>query len=224
MMRANFIDKKGVIDQIITSVIVLFAVFFLMAIFVIVSGNIGEITGTSNQAKALASGATGSRVLADLFLSDEMEIVSTDEMARGGQGKSIVRVVDALTQRINYYRVREGSGVPQPEAIAIFKPLEDFFDKSYSCDGQNELLLIASSVKGDSKSIYMEYPSKKWSKGGEGLMRSIGKGSGNERGKFLYDLHESVNYNDFKNGLKNGYYAYHLKDSAYIFIKENKKC
>ena len=39
------VNNRGQVDQAITSVIVLFAAFFLMAIFVVVSGNIGKLLG-----------------------------------------------------------------------------------------------------------------------------------------------------------------------------------
>jgi hypothetical protein len=40
-------DRKGQLDQTITTVIVLFIAFFLCALFIVVSGNIGNVRGSN---------------------------------------------------------------------------------------------------------------------------------------------------------------------------------
>lgn len=215
MKKRILYNKRGVIDQAITSVIVLFAVFFLMAVFVIVSGNIERITGTSGTAKALAEEEADSRVLADIFLSDEIEI----------NGKKSL-VAEAFTEAVSSYRARELNNAPQDYATGIFRQALLYFDQKYSCGQQNELLLIADAVKGtvidpSTKKSYIEYPSAKWPDGK--APRYLESWTEKERDKFLYELHKAASTTSLRGGV-NGYYVYNLKDSAYLFIKENKKC
>lgn len=58
MMFRGMKNKRGVVDQIMTSVIVLFGVFFLMGIFVTVSSNIGKIVGHGGNTPSVYAGSS----------------------------------------------------------------------------------------------------------------------------------------------------------------------
>jgi len=88
----NFVfikGNKGQIGQIITSLVIVFVVFFLMLTFVIVSNNIAGLIGLfdeddtkgvfrTQRIAEISSEKIGSRVLMDLFLSDRVEFNGND--------------------------------------------------------------------------------------------------------------------------------------------------
>ena len=211
------LGKRGVLDQIITSVVVLFAVVLLMGIYIIVTSAVGRVEEV--KARPTSQATVMSRTILELFLADSVDI--------DGQKKL---VKDAVVDSFGKYRLRERDGVPRSEAIAIFKPFEELFDREYSCNGQNELLLIAIPVTAGElgstpgKIAYLDYPLRKWSTSGEGLPRNLAENSANERDRLLYDLHNSFNIKDINNGGKDGYYFFHVKESAVLIVKVNKKC
>jgi len=145
--------KRGVIDQTITSIIVFFGVFFLMAIFVIVSGNIGKIVGSSQRAEISINEEIGSRVLMELFLADEVEI----------EGK-IMSVKEALDELFSIEKIVNNEVLKK-----LTTALRDKFDKEYSCSGVNKLYIgIRRELRDDTMranflgysfvAYYLDYP------------------------------------------------------------------
>ncbi len=141
-MKKFFGDRRGTIDQAITSVIVLFAVFFLMAIFVIVSGNIGKITGTNSEAQKAISGQVDSRVLTELFLSDEITV--------GGERILINEAIKKMVFETDDDKISD-----------IGKAIKEKFHDDYSCGKSNHLFVVYEKIKPRSVSdyiIYIDYP------------------------------------------------------------------
>ena len=125
------IYRRGQLDQIITSVIVLFAVFWLMVLFVNISANIGKvekvISGNNLDAEKFSSPIkrAESRALLDMFLSDDIEIA--------GEKVNVREVLSAL--------VAADSASDKTQAPNFAKGIEKLFAEDYSCNGRNVLIV-----------------------------------------------------------------------------------
>ena len=110
-------NRLGVIDQIITSIIVLFVAFFLSVIFVTISSGVAKVAGIEGGDAPLASKVADadSGVLTDLFLSDYVVVDA---------GK--ISVKDALIA------LAQGIGDDNYKSAII-----NVFDEKYSCGGKN---------------------------------------------------------------------------------------
>jgi hypothetical protein len=142
------IGKKGLAGQIIMSVVIVFAVFFLMLVFVIVSSNIAGVLGILEKDKVdeeftvLSQERINSWVLMDLFLSDSVKI----------NGKEI-GVQRALMRFIGEDEKPEPGSFPGAELRQV---LIDKFSEGYSCDGKNSVIFEQSGPAG--KLIILKYP------------------------------------------------------------------
>jgi len=78
----RFISRRGQVDQIVTSIIIVFFALFLSGVFVVISSNIAEITAheppEAREATVSASGS--SQALLDIFLSDEI-VIGTNSLS-----------------------------------------------------------------------------------------------------------------------------------------------
>ncbi len=207
------IRKRGQIDQVITSVIVLFAVFWLMVLFVNVSANIGKVKETvfgreNEEVPAFSSSAeeANSRALLDFFLNDDVLINNEN-----------VKVGEALTRFIDLLRGAPNNEVPVSEREAFLIPIEELFDKSYSCSEKNELYLVMDSSGG--RLLHLDYPDRRFSKASDGLARVIFADSDREKDSLLYSLFSAEKSEDTK-----GYAVFKLEGNARIYIKENVRC
>lgn len=111
--------RMGQIDQIITNLVVFFAVFFLMFIFVVVSGNIGALR--INDKIDSVSYPIAEKIILESFLIEEIDY-------EGG-----IFVVEAF-QNI--------SRVSKDEKIVLAKMIEERFQEVYSCGDRNKLAFL----------------------------------------------------------------------------------
>ena len=205
--------KRGQIDQVITSVIVLFAVFWLMVLFVNVSANIGKVKesvfGRENEeVPAFSSSAeeASSRAMLDFFLSDDV-IINNES----------VKVGEALTRFIELLREAPNNEVPVSEREAFLIPLEELFDEAYSCSEKNELYFVMDSAGG--RMLHLDYPDRRFSKPSDGLARVIFADSDREKDSFLYALFSVEKFEDTR-----GYAVFKLEGNARIYVKEKVRC
>jgi len=207
------INKQGQIGQIVTSVVIIFVVFFLMLIFVIVSSNIAGVLGLlekgagPGEVVADSSQAIGSRVLMELFLSDQVEI----------DGEKVL-VIDAL-ERI--YNLGKSNLVGW---LDIAEVLEEKFAEDYSCNGENILIfsrLVASpggfggaEFSIESYKVFIRYIEAEGDFSDVAQYFSYGKGGINKP------------YPQTYLGYKDGYYTRKLEGfpNSRITVKENIRC
>ncbi len=144
-------DRKGQLDQTITTVIVLFIAFFLCAIFIIVSGNIGNVRGSNSgiEAPVITIANSQSEVLYGLFLTDFVTLTSG----------STISVQEALLRVNRSVWEKKWS---DHEGFESLSALNNLFLKKYSCDSGNQLFLLvkdpsASAAKGK-YGMYLSIP------------------------------------------------------------------
>lgn len=150
------VNRKGEIGQTLTTIVVLFIVFFLMTFFVIVA-SISGLVGSKDAGRYSELGnsleESRSRVLLELFLTDEIE-------GRGLRDK--VLVSQALEMIV--------SGDERKNSIMA--TVEEKFEEEYSCGGKN--ILIFSSLGGGNDiagrlDLHIEFP--------EGVTETFGRSS-----------------------------------------------
>lgn len=120
--------KRGQIDQILTSVIVLFVVFVLMVFFVIVSSNVGSVGDLIGQDSEASSSVphvekVESRVLLDTFLSDTV-------------------LIDNRQISIRDLAIHAATTSDEAQATLYAQEVESLFNTKYSCGGNNRFVLI----------------------------------------------------------------------------------
>jgi len=203
-------NNKGQIGQIITSLVILFVVFFLMLIFVIVSGNIAGVLGLlekdarPGEFVAPSSQAIGSQVLMELFLTDSVEI----------NGENFL-VVDALREIID---------ADEDRAKILAQAIQDMFHEDYSCEEKNVLLLVkytTCGLRGDPCALsYLDYPN----------IRVNENNFPAREGEVIGYSEIFGSYPQNKEGEKEGYYTKSIgKTSKFgeeflLTIKENVRC
>lgn len=151
--------KRGQIDQILTSVIVLFVVFVLMVLFVVISSNIGSLRQTFSFSRDTPVNlfgppqeAVNSRVMADLFLSDSVLI--------DGSHVSVTDAFEIVSKAVQTYSVND------KRALDTLNALQTLFENQYSCGGVNHFSFMVRNPIGSSKIgsywMYVDYPVLSW--------------------------------------------------------------
>ncbi len=150
--------KRGQIDQILTSVIVLFVVFVLMVLFVVISSNIGSLRQTFSFSRDApihlfsSQQAVNSRVMADLFLSDTVII--------DGSRVPVTDAFEIVSKAVQAYSVND------KKALSTLNALQTLFESRYSCGGVNHFSFMVKNPMGSSKIgsywMYIDYPVLSW--------------------------------------------------------------
>ncbi len=157
-------NSHGQIDQIITSIIVVFVAIFLSGVFLGVSSNVAQVAGYSstNLSASTLENKGNSRALLDVFVTDSVLI--KDEL---------VRVYDALPL------------LAGPEGLVISQEIESLFEQRYSCGGLNAFAIrvldsFSRSTRGTDVSFegtrvttYIDYPFQHVSSESFGLSEDI---------------------------------------------------
>lgn len=145
-------DNKAQIDQIVTSLIVLFLAVALSILFVIISGYVALAKGSGVQkafeAPYVLSGE--SRAFGNLFMTDYIEVL-------GGK----VAVTDALSIVASAVKQKK---LNDEYSLALLNSLQNLFMENYSCDKRNELYLLVrdpSDGTGKKYGIYLRLPTDK---------------------------------------------------------------
>lgn len=140
-------NSHGQIDQIITSIIVVFVAIFLSGVFLGVSSNVAQVAGYSSTSHDFIahydSGA--SRAIFDTFLTDTISI---------GQEEVLVKdSFSIISEAIYSERTFEDA-----RATAALHALYTRFKENYSCESSNRLIfLIKSPYENDPKGTYWSY-------------------------------------------------------------------
>ena len=235
------IGKRGDIGQTISSVIVFFAVFFLMVIFVSVVGNIanvknlvygGQDNGNSSKLEAHYLERAKSRALLDMFLSEEIKINDgsvefSDTMRLGGYvdpliwdkfvNKKEMDVYDALLLA-GIIDIQGRDKITLRERIAIYSPIEKLFDEHYGCDGANSFYLSTPISTGLGESpgtrILYGYPEERWIGGKKGFPIKLPFNNGE---KAAYPFNDKA--------IEDGFYRMYLKDKPIeIAVRGARTC
>lgn len=154
-------NRRGVIDQTITSVIVIVVAVFLSVLFVIVSNNIALIKGTGAEMSYSDEVGSGqSRAVLEAFIGEKIR-VDGDELS----------VKDALGNfQSNFGTLGNGRDEWQRQLT----PIERVFGEKYGCGEKNKMVFIIPPASGSGvHSVYLHYPERRWGSGGEGLPVSV---------------------------------------------------
>lgn len=148
------ISHKGQLDHIITSVIVLFACFIIMALFVSLTSWLSFIAAPSHHDFSARSGpfAAHSKALMDAFLHDTLVLSS-------GERVSVSEGLEELRRAVHDYRINDA------RAIELVNIMQTLFTQRYACTSNTLSLLVkqpSSSANVGAYWVYMHYPSRPW--------------------------------------------------------------
>lgn len=146
--------RRGELDQIITTPIVLILCVVIMGIFFFLSNTLFLVSSpSSDTAYLFQSGNIESQSLRDTFLHDEVEGILVEDY--------LISHIDSLKR----------SQLPIDEYSTIFSPLEILLNRSYSCNGQNAFFFAIRNT--NYLNVYLDFPQRQWIKDRQGLPLSL---------------------------------------------------
>ena len=131
--------RRGQIDQTITSVLVLFAVIFLMALFTYFTSSLRVVQDrtdikfeTHPVERAAASSALLHSFLSDSFMFEGEEV-------------NVLENLNSISSAVDEYRVGD------VDALALLDATHDYFVEEYSCGGKNSFVVLMKNPGGSAK-------------------------------------------------------------------------
>ncbi len=150
------ISTRGQIDQIITSIIVVFVAIFLSGLFLGVSSNIAQVAGVGTSTSPLVThyDTGASRAYFDLFLSEELSIAQERVSVRD----SFSVISNAVYSERDFEDVR---------ASLALEALYTRFNDVYACDGSHRFVFLVKDPSGSAQRgtywSYINYPARTFS-------------------------------------------------------------
>lgn len=131
--------RRGQIDQTITSVLVLFAVIFLLALFTyftsslrIVQDRTDIVFENHSVENAAASSALLHSFLSDSFISK-------------GERVNVLEALGDISSAVDEYRVTDA------DAISLLEAMHKYFVEEYGCGGKNSFVVLMKNPGGSAK-------------------------------------------------------------------------
>ncbi len=140
------IFRRGQLDHVITSIIVLFACFFIMALFYAFTIGLSIFAKPSYDVLSPSkSPQVSADALRDVFMHSSLN------------GLPISVALDDFADALRY-RASQNGQLPVDEYTALLAPIERFFAQRYGCSGTNAFFLAKRFDSDSDLKVYIDYP------------------------------------------------------------------
>lgn len=218
-------NRQAKLDQIITAPAVFFLCVGIMGLFVIMSSGLSLFSSSSHEASIFQTANLDSQALIDVFLHEKIEGIT---------------VKDRLIS--NWENISKNR-LSVEEHKKIFFPLEEIFNKTYSCGGKNSLFIAGQTYRNNQNFLeaYLDFPAKSWSQNRRTIPATLltidGPSALQQYLRSNSQVPEEQLRKEFNvrardpNGLPftseefgEGYVVYSVDSQLYVGVKVNEKC